>query len=101
MTLMMPKGIEIDSVADSAYWYCTVEKPISHSREVVVGPVENIKLSEGSGPESVAFTFGLRDFVEGMENVLVIILDISPDGALHGVQIPHFSDAAGELLQPR
>ena len=92
MTLAPVQKLQVDEVGNSAYMRCPVAGPIVISKELVVSGVKGIDLT-GDNPNALSLTFELRGFVDGVDmDVPVIILDISADREVYGIQIPHYSD---------
>ena len=96
-----PLKVEIDELADSAYIPLPIAKPIRISKELVILGMKGLELPGGANPDSITLSFQLRDFVDGQDIGLpVIILDMSADQDICGMEIPHFSDFH-EWLVPR
>ena len=84
--------LQVDKVGDSAYLPCSHGKPIHISKELVVLGLNGFELVEADDPGVISFRFGVRDFVEGVdEDVPTLILDKAEDSEICGIEIPHYS----------
>ena len=92
MALAPLQQLQLDEVGDSAYMCCSTVKLICISKELVVSGVKGIELEKVEKPGVISISFEVRDFLEGIDvDVPVLILDISEDSEVCGIEIPHYS----------
>ena len=92
MALAPLQILQVDEVGDSVYMYCPAVKPIAISKEYVVLGVKGIELGGVENPGVISLSFAVRNFA-GVADVdlPVMISDVSDDGEVCGIEIPHFS----------
>ena len=92
MAIAPLQKLQVDEVGDSAYMHYPAAKPIAISKEFVVLRVKGVEPEGVENPGVISFSFEVRNFAgEADVDLPIMIFDVSDDGEVCGIEIPHYS----------